>query len=132
MVGIELGGIGDEVVEVLVKEGVVGFDAELPLVASVIGGERCFEVAFAKAIVLEDFDGRGLRVGSEVAGVVAHHAAQVKERLRGQDVLPGGDAHGLEVVGGLALAGGLLDGFVGQVVARDFVAYVQRKAVGGM
>ena len=33
---IELGGIGDEVVEVFVQEGVVGFDAGLPLMASVM------------------------------------------------------------------------------------------------
>ena len=79
--------------------------------------------------MLEDFDGRGLRVGSEVVGVVAHHAAQVGQRLSGTGVLAQGDAHGLEVVAGLALAGGLLDWFVGQVVAGDFVANVQAKAV---
>ena len=129
--GIELRRVGDRVVEVFVEEGVVGFDAELQLVASAIRGERCFEVAFAKAVVLEDLDGRGPRVGGEVAGVVAHHAAQVKERLRGQDVFPRGDAHGLEVVGGLTLPGGLLDGFVGQVVARDLVAHAQAHAVAG-
>jgi hypothetical protein len=68
--GIELGWVGDGVIEVFVEEGIVGFDAKLPLVAVAVGGELRIRVAFSKMIVLGDFDRRGLRVGVEVVRVV--------------------------------------------------------------
>ena len=55
-VGIELSGIGDEVVEALVKEGGIGFDADLDVVAALVNGDGAFEIAFAEVVVLERDD----------------------------------------------------------------------------
>src|ERR1700728_5287987 len=62
---IELRGVCDDVAEILMQEGVVCFDADLPFVPSSVPGETCLDVAFTKPIVLEDFDRRGLRTWVE-------------------------------------------------------------------
>ncbi len=44
---------------------------------TVIGGDGAIEIALAKPIVLKNFDGSGERVGVEIVGVVADHAAKI-------------------------------------------------------
>src|ERR1700682_5824477 len=57
---VELGGVGNVVAEIFVQENVVGFHAEFDFVASAGIRDAALEVALAKAIVLKDFDGRGI------------------------------------------------------------------------
>ena len=128
-VGIEVVGIGDEVVELFVEEGVVGLDADFDFVALFVDGDGAFEIALAEIVVLEGDDGRGERIGVEIVGVVADHAAEIADDVGIEDVLIGDDAHRLEVVAVLELAGGLLELFVGDFVARDFVADAEADAV---
>src|ERR1700679_2435782 len=63
---IELCGVCDDVAEILMQEGVVCFDADLPFVPSSVPGETCLDVAFAKPLVLEDLDRRGFGAWFEV------------------------------------------------------------------
>ena len=128
-VGIEVVGIGDEVVELFVEESVVGLDADFDLVAFFVDGDGAFEIALAEIVVLEGDNGRGERIGVKIVGVVTDHAAEVADDVGVEDVLIGDDAHRLEVVAVLELAGGLLDLFVGNFVAREFVADAEADAV---
>src|SRR5271169_5605400 len=113
--GIKLRWVGNVVVEVFVEESVVRLDSKLPFVSSMIHGDAALEIAFAKAIVLKNFDGSGFRVGVEIIGIVADHAAKIGDGMRGKSVFEGDDAHGLDVIRVLTLARGLLHEFVRDV-----------------
>src|SRR5277367_6788083 len=105
---IKLRRIGNVVAEVFVQESVVRFNSKLPFVPPMIDGPGALEITFAKAIVLENFDGGGCRVGVEIIGIIADHAAKVGDRMRRKGVLVGDGAHGLDVIRVLKLARGLL------------------------
>ena len=116
-VGIEVVGIGDEVVELFVEESVVGLDADFDFVALLVDGDGAFEIALAEIVVLEGDDGSGERIRVEIVGVVANHAAEVADDVGVEDVLVGDDAHRFEVVAVLELAGRCWRMFVGDFVA---------------
>ena len=97
--------------------------------AAMHGGDTALEISFAKEIVLEDLDRRGLRVGIEIIGVVANHSAKIGHHVGRKRVLVADDAHGFDIVGGLALPGGLLQQFVGNVVARNLMPDRQVQAI---
>jgi len=112
-------------------------------VATVVDGKSAFEIAFAEVIVLSGVDGRGVVVGLKVIGIVADHAAKIGDHVGGEGVLIADDAHGFVVAGVLKLrvqwscgieeifVGSLLDLFVGNFVAGEFVADAEAEAVAG-
>ena len=141
---VELGRIGNDVAEIFVQERIVRFDPEFELVTATHRGDGALEVSLAEKIVLNDFDGRGVVVGIEIVGVVAHHPVQIHHHIGRKNMLIADDAHGLDVVGGLALRAQrrrrvkgenvvrcLLHKFVRQLVARKFVAHDQAEPIVG-
>jgi len=78
-------------------------DAGLPFLMSVVNGDGGIEISLFEVIVLKGSDGPGAAVGIEIVGVVTDHAADIGENVGRENVLVGGDAHGLEVVCGLEL-----------------------------
>src|ERR1700733_13309291 len=103
-------------------------------------GDGGVEVSLAKVVVKECSDGPRRRVGIQVVGVVADHAADVQQKVWRENVLVRRDAHGLEVIGGLKLGRcarwnlkfrKLLEIFVGYFEAREFVADAECEAVCG-
>jgi len=72
---------GDEVAEVFVKEKIVGLDAGLPFLMSVVNGDGGIEISLFEVIVLKGSDGPGAAVGIEIVGVVTDHAADIGENV---------------------------------------------------
>src|SRR5258707_4995097 len=89
------------------------------------------EVSLFEVVVLKRHDGRGVGVGIEVVGGIANHAAKVGEKIGRENVLIRDDAHGFEITGGLELAGGLLNLFIGKLEARKRVAHAKAEMVFG-
>src|SRR5450755_11945 len=118
---VKLTGIGNVVAQVFVKKCVVRFETEFPLVPAMDNRSCAFEIRLAEGVLLEDFDGSRFRVGVETVGVIAAHHAKISGRVGRKAVLVGRDAHRLDVLGGLALARGLLYQFVRDIVARQLV-----------
>ena len=98
------------------EKHVIALDATFPLLASAIVGKASPEIALTEGVVLVDINRDGVRIGVEVVGVVAHHAVHIGGGIGGKDVLVGGDAHGFNVVGVLALTGCVLYQFIGNVI----------------
>jgi hypothetical protein len=135
----------DAVSVAFVKENIVGLEAGFPFVMAVVNGHGSAEIPFSKIVVLEDDDWPREGVRIEIAGVVADHATDAEQNVGRENVLIGGDAHGLEIVGGLELGWSagrrrgltefpqelwiLLDLLVGNFVAGEFVADAEREMV---
>ena len=113
------------------EKQIVGFDAGLEFVAAVMDRDRGVEISLSEVVVLKRHDGRGVGVGIEVVGVVANHAAKIGENIGRKNVLVGNDAHGFEVIGGLELAGGLLNLLVGKFEAGERVTNAEAEMVAG-
>ena len=140
------------------QEGGVGFDARLPFLPAVMNGDAAVEIDLFEVVVLGCNEGPGLRVGIKIVGVIAGHSAQPADRIGGKNVLVGNAPHGFKVVAGLQLPSGnedavarlvgggngraadgvvrvrhigsvLLHQFVGDFIAREFVADDQGEAV---
>ena len=81
--GIErvVGICGDEVAEVFVEEEIVGFNASFPFVTAVMDGDGCVEISLSEVVVQEGGYGPGTAVGVEVVGVVANHAANIRQNV---------------------------------------------------
>ena len=137
---VKLRGVGDDVIEILVQESIVRFDADLPFIPAVVDREHSLEIQLVKPVVLKQNDRSGQGIGIKVVGVVAHHAAKIADHIGREDVPVGGNGHGLEVVGilplarrslGLArrIAPSLLHDLVGNLVARQRVAHDEIDAV---
>jgi hypothetical protein len=61
-IAIELGWVSDEVAEVFMQEGVVGFDAGFEFVMAVMERVGGLEEAFAEVVMLKRDDGGGVLV----------------------------------------------------------------------
>src|SRR5579862_4946278 len=105
---VELAWIGNVVAQVFVQKRVVGLETELPLVPAMDDRSCAFEVCLAKGILLENLDGSRFRVGVEIIGIVPAHGPKISRRIGRKSVLVGSDCHRFHVIGGLALARGLL------------------------
>ena len=79
--------IGNDIAEVLVQECVVRLEPELPLLPAPIGGERTSKIPLSESIVLEYLYRSLLRVGIEIVGVVADHAAKLGQHMGRENML---------------------------------------------
>src|ERR1700733_8829664 len=102
-IGVELRGVGNDVVEIFVQESIVRFDPEFKLLPPVIDRYASLEISLAKPIVLKHFDGGRILVGVEVVGIIPPHAPKVRDDVGRECVLVGNNSHRLEVAGSLKL-----------------------------
>src|SRR5271167_510374 len=94
---IELIGIGDEMVELLMQKGVVRLDSGFELLIVVVPGIRSLEVAFIEIILLESNDRRREDVGIEIVGIIANESLQRAKAVGREDVCVVDRAQGFEV-----------------------------------
>ncbi len=80
------------------QEDRVGFDACLPFLPAMMNGDAAVEISLFEVVVLGCNEGPRRRIGIKIVGVIAGHSSQHAYRVRGKNVLPGGAAHGLEVI----------------------------------
>src|SRR5580704_1639317 len=134
-VGIKLREVRNLVAEVLVKKGRIGFDPGLPFLPAMMNRNTSLEISFAKIVVLESDDRRGIYVRVQIVGVVANHPAEIAYNIRRKNMLIGNDSHCFEIVRVLKLGPermrrikwifvrSLLHLLVGDFVSRECVAH---------
>src|SRR5665213_4559976 len=126
---VELGWVGDRVIESFMKIDEVAFKAGFPFLQTMIYGGAAFQVSLTISAVLGSNDRSGECIRRQMRGVVAHHAAEIGQYMGRNNMLPCGGPHCLQHIAVLYLASHFLSPLIGHQKACKFVSRNQCQPV---